>query len=138
MASHIDFCGEDEGERGFFLIEAVALAFIIFAASFSFVLFSALTRQREDASALVTAAFIAEEQIAYAEAQPKSYLSSVDTLPWLGDGAEPIKLNGREFHVSTAVRPAEGGLRSVEVTLSWQERGKTKEKMYRRLVDCHE
>ena len=126
-------------EKGFFLLETIVLGTILIAAASVTYLFSAASRQQLHNEAAIAAAFLGQEQIARIEGKSKNELNTLGSVGWLGEGTNPVALNGYEFDVKTEIKPYEGtGIRYVAVTLSWTENGKKVSQTYRKLVDGRE
>lgn len=106
------------GERGFWLVETAAVCLVLMALSAMLLAYPMLNRERADYGLRTTAAYLAQEQIAHIEIDPGAYSGNVG---WLGDGAEPLKLNGHEFAVRTTVSAAgsSASLRDISVTVTW-------------------
>ena len=126
--------------RGFFLVEAMALSFLLLGCAATILVYQALARYRACAEAEITAAYLAQEQLARIEAQPASYLRAHSELPWLGEGGVPVERNRTQFEIASSVTPnGESPLRAeAEVRLRWQAGGKNCEAAYRKLVAYHE
>ncbi len=129
-----------EREKGFALLEALFLGAILAVASLICLSFAVLNEQRLQSEAEVTAAFLAQEQMALAEAKPAAYLRSASSLPWLGGGDNPVVRNRVAFEVETQVAGYEGSafLRDIQVTVRWPARGRVRENRFHRLVSVRE
>ncbi len=129
-----------EREKGFALVETVILGAILTVASLICLSFAVLNEQHRRNEAEVTAVFLAQEQMALAEAKPAAYLRSATSLPWLGDGANPVVRNHVAFEIATEIAGAEGSafLRDIRVAVRWPERGTVREKRFHRLVSVRE
>lgn len=104
-------------ERGFWLVEAVVVCFVLTTLAASLFIYPMLNRERVDYGLRITAAYLAREQIAHIEMNPAWYSGDVG---WLGAGDEPITLNGHVFKVSTVVSEAgDNSLCEVSVTVTW-------------------
>lgn len=126
-------------EKGFLLLETILTGAILLAAASVCLVFGAAERQLLHNEAAVTAAFLGKEQLARAESRPKSTLLAESSLPWLGKGENPHRLNGREFLVDTAVLPsADVRFREVVVRVAWEENGRQVIQEHRKLVNCYE
>lgn len=125
-------------EAGFFLMETIFLGMILGAVALVCYSYVALNQQRLYCESAVTAAFLSQEQIALLEAKPDSYLRSAGEVPWLGAGGNPVQRNGRSFQMTTRVTDAgeSPDIRSIEVTVQWDEGGRWNQKIYRKLVLC--
>lgn len=127
-------------ERGFFLVEVLALSFLVLGCAASALVYRTLARSRAEAAAEITAAYLAQEQIARIEAQPASYLRAHGEIPWLGGGASPVEKNGCSFEVASSVTPhadAES-LAEAAVRVRWETGGRSREAVYRKLVAYHD
>ncbi len=113
-----------EREKGFALVETAVLGAILAVCSAICLSFAVLNEQRLRSEAEVTAVFLAQEQLALAEARPAAYLRSNDSLPWLGEGTSPLTRNHTSFTIETTVSDYEGNafLRDVRVTVRWAAR----------------
>lgn len=126
-------------QKGYFLLETIILGAILTAAVSVTLVFSMARRQCLHNEAAVAAAFLGQEQIAFIEAEPKAVIASAASFDWLGNGSEPIELNGCRYMVSTRLEAAEDvRFRLVTVTLSWEENNKTVTHTCRKLVYCAE
>ena len=123
-------------QRGFFLLEALVLSFLVLACGALVVAYRTLAEGRVAAGAEITAAYLAQEQNAWIEGQPASYLRVHGTVLWLGQETEALERNGTQFEISSSVSPhAETDkLASVETRVRWQVGGRDREKTYRKLV----
>lgn len=125
-------------EAGFFLLETLILGMIVTALALVCYSYLFLNWQRLYCEGAVTASFLAQKQIALIEARPAAWLRSVGEVPWLEDGASPVERNHRQFYLTSRITDSPYGsrLRSVEVTVAWEEQGKRLEQSYRKLVRC--
>ncbi len=126
--------------RGFFLVEALVLSFLLLGCAATVLVYQALARYRACAEAEITAAYLAQEQLARIEAQPASYLRAHGELPWLGQGGSPVEKNRTQYDISATVTPHGESplLAEAEVRVRWQAGGKSCEAAYRKLVAYHE
>lgn len=127
-------------QRGFFLAEALLLSFLAFGCGASVVAYRVLAEGRVAAGAEITAAYLAQEQNAWIEGQPSSYLRAHGTIPWLGEESSALERNGARFEILSTVapHPETGALASVETRVRWQIGERAREKTYRKLVAYHE
>ena len=127
-------------ERGFFLVEVLALSFLVLGCAASALVYRTLARSRVEAAAEITAAYLAQEQIARIEAQPASYLRTHGEIPWLGGGASPVEKNGISFTLSSSVSPRADteSLAETEVRVRWETGGRSREAVYRKFVAYHD
>ena len=84
-------------QRGFFLLEALVLSFLLLGCGASVTAYRALAENRVSAGAEITAAYLAQEQNAWIEGQRASYLRAHGTIPWLGLETESLERNGTQF-----------------------------------------
>ncbi len=126
--------------RGFFLVEVLVLSFLVLGCGASAAAYRALARNRAATGAELTAAYLAQEQIARIEAQPEAYLRAHQEVPWLGEGTSPVEKNDTQFEVASSVRPhgEAPGLASVEVRVRWRTGERSREEIYRKLAPYHE
>ncbi len=126
--------------RGFFLVEVLVLSFLVLGCAASAATYRALAGNRAATGAELTAAYLAQEQIARIEAQPASYLRAHTEVPWLGAGSSPVEKNGAQFEIASIALPhAEAsGLASVEVRVRWRTGDRSREEIYRKLVTYHD
>ena len=126
-------------QRGFFLLEALVLSFLVLACGALVVAYRALAESRVAAGAEITAAYLAQEQNAWIEGQPASYLHAHGAIPWRGGEASPER-NGMRFEISSSVspNPETDTLASVETRVRWQIGTRRREEIYRKLVAYHE
>ena len=129
-----------EREKGFALVEAVVLGAILSVASLICLSFAVLNEQRMQSEAEVTATFLAQEQMALAEAKPAAYLRSASSLPWLGDDSSPVVRNRVAFEIETQVAGYEGNafLRDIQVTVRWPVKDRMRERHFHKLVSVRE
>lgn len=127
-------------ERGFFLVEVLVLSFLVLGCAGSALVYRALSQNCAAIGAELTAAYLAQEQLACIEARPASYLRAHTQIPWLGKGTIPVEKNGTRFEILSSLSPhAEAGeLAEAEVRVRWQAGGSVREKSYRKLVAYHE
>lgn len=122
--------------RGFFLVEVLVLSFLVLGCAASAAVYRALAQNRAATGAELTAAYLAQEQIARIETQSGAYLRAHTDLPWLGAGESPVEKNGGQFEVTSVISPhAETAeLASVEVRVRWRTGERSRETTYRKLV----
>ena len=127
-------------QRGFFLLEALVLSFLVFACGALIVTYRALAESRVVAGAEITAAYLAQEQNAWIEGQPASYLRTHGTISWRGGETTALERNGINFEISSAISPHADTdtLASVETRIRWQTGERVREETYRKLVAYHE
>ena len=127
-------------DRGYFLVEALVLSFLLFGCAASVLVYQALAQNRASMEAEITAEYLAQEQLALIESKPASYLRTHSDLPWLGEGSAPVEKNRTKFEVVSTVLPhaATNGLAEAEVRIRWQEAGKGRETVRRKLVVYHD
>ena len=121
-------------------MEALVLSFLVLACGALVVTYRALAESRIVAGAEITAAYLAQEQNAWIEGQPASYLRTHGTIPWRGEEMAALERNGMKFEISSAVSPHADtdALASVETRIRWQTGGRVREETYRKLVAYHE
>ena len=123
-----------EKERGFFLIETIAVSMLLLSiAAFCFT-YQRIDQQRIYTEAAVTAYFLAQEQIALIEMQPAEVLRSQTNFPWLGQS--PLEFNGQKFSLNAVLSPEPNSdfLRRITVTISWGKAQKKHVKSYQKLI----
>ena len=127
-------------QRGFFLLEALVLSFLVVGCGALVVAYRALAESRVAAGAEITAAYLAQEQNAWIEGQQASYLRSHGTLSWRGQETATLERNGTQFEISSSVsqHPETNALASVETRIRWQAGQRQREEIYRKLVAYHE
>ncbi len=127
-------------QRGFFLMEALVLSFLVLGCGASAVAYRMLAESRVTAGAEITAAYLAQEQNAWIEGQQASYLRANGTVSWLGKGTTDLERNGTQFEISSSIspHPETDKLASVETRIRWQAGGRQREKTYRKLVAYRE
>ena len=127
-------------QRGFLLLEALVLSFLVLGCGASAFAYRTLVESRVAAGAEITAAYLAQEQNAWIEGQPASYLRANGTIPWRGQETAALERNGTHFEISSSVspHPETNALASVETRIRWQTGGRPREKTYRKLVAYHE
>ena len=127
-------------ERGFFLVEALVLSFSVLGCAAAVMVYQALARHCAGMGREMTAAYLAQEQIACIEAKPASYLRTHTQIPWLGKGTAPVEKNGAQFEVESFVSPRgeTTELAEAEVRVRWQSGGENRERIYRKLVAYHD
>ena len=123
-------------QRGFFLLEALVLSFLVLGCGASVAAYRALAENRVSAGAEITAAYLAQEQNAWIEGQSASYLRSHGTVLWCGEETAALERNGTQFEISSSVSPntETDKLASIETRVRWQIGGRDREKTYRKLV----
>lgn len=128
--------GRKNRERGFFLVEVLVLSFLMLGCAALAMAYRAFEQSCAATGSELTAAYLAQEQLAYIEAQP----TAQGQIPWLGKGTAPVEKNGKRFEVVSSVSPCgdAGELAEAEVRVRWQSEGKNREKTYRKLVAHHE
>lgn len=127
-------------ERGFFLIEALILSFLLLGCAASVLVYQALAQNRASMEAEITAAYLAQEQLALIESKPESYLRTHSEIPWLGEDGTPVEKNRTIYEISSSVTPhgESATLAEAEVRIRWQMAGKSRETIRRKLVTYHE
>ena len=127
-------------QRGFFLLEALVLSFLVLGCGALAVAYRAMAESRAAAGAEITAAYLAQEQVAWIEGQQASYLHAHGTIPWRGGESAAPERNGTQFDISSSVsqHPETAALAVVETHVRWQIRGRQREETYRKLVAYHE
>ncbi len=127
-------------ERGFFLIEAMMLSFLLLGCAASVLVYQALAQNRASMEAEITAEYLAQEQLALIESKPESYLRAHNEIPWLGEGGAPVEKNRTIYEISSSVAPyaESAALAEAEVRIRWQASGKSRETVRRKLVTYHE
>ncbi len=127
-------------QRGFFLLEALVLSFLVIGCGASVAAYRALAENRVSAGAEITAAYLAQEQNAWIEGQSASYLRAHGTISWRGQEKAALERNGTRFEISSSVsqHPETNALASIETRVRWQIGGRAREGTYRKLVAYHE
>ena len=127
-------------ERGFFLVEVLILSFLVLGCAGAAAAYRALSQNCAAIGAELTAAYLAQEQIARIEAQPAAYLHAHAQIPWLGKGTAPVEKNGKRFEIISSVSPhgEASNLAEAEVRVQWQSDGRSREMTYRKLVTYQE
>lgn len=127
-------------QRGFFLLEALVLSFLVLGCGALTVAYRALAESRAVAGAEITAAYLAQEQNAWIEGQSASYLRAHGTISWRGQEKAALERNGTRFEISSSVspHPETNALASIETRVRWQIGGRAREGTYRKLVAYHE
>lgn len=131
---------KDNDQRGFFLLEALVLSFLVVGCGALAVAYRSLAESRAAAAAEITAAYLAQEQNAWIEGQQASYLRAHGTILWRGQEAPSIERNGTQFEILSSVssHPETNALASVETRIRWQTGMRQREGIYRKLVAYHE
>lgn len=107
-------------QRGYFVIEAVAVSLLLLAIVTSFHLFYMFAFHRIEEESKLTAVTLAQEQLAYMQDELSNYLD-VDEAPWLGSETVPIVRNGQSFSIKTSLAFMEHeNARLVTVEVSWE------------------
>lgn len=107
-------------QRGYFVIEAVAVSLLLLAIVTSFHLFHMFAFHRIEEESKLTAVTLAQEQLAYMQDELSNYLD-VDEAPWLGSESAPIVRNGQSFSIKTSLAFMEHeNARLVTVEVSWE------------------
>ncbi len=120
-------------QQGFFLLETVLVGILLMVACGAFGLErSAQVFCTRDA-AVMTAAFLAQEQFACIEG--KKGLSE-GTVAWLGAGENPVQRNRKSFQVKSRLQRDSmyAGLWLATVIVVWQEADCNKELVFQRWV----
>lgn len=127
-------------QRGFFLLEALVLSFLVLGCGALVVAYRAMAESRAAAGAETTAAYLAQEQIAWIEGQQASYLHAHGMIPWRGGESTAPERNGTQFDISSSVsqHPETAALAVVETKVRWKISGRHREETYRKLVAYHE
>ena len=127
-------------QRGFFLLEALVLSFLVVGCGALVVAYRAMAERRIAAGAEITAAYLAQEQNAWIEGQQPSYLRSHGTLSWRGQETATLERNGTQFEISSSVsqHPETNALAAVETRIRWKTGQRQREEIYRKLVAYHE
>ncbi|MBQ4421848.1 MAG: hypothetical protein II880_02035 [Schwartzia sp.] len=127
-------------QRGFFLLEALVLSFLVLGCGALTVAYRALAESRAVAGAEITAAYLAQEQNAWIEGQSASYLRAHGTIFWRGQEKAALERNGTRFEISSSVsqHPETNALASIETRVRWQIGGRAREGTYRKFVAYHE
>lgn len=127
-------------QRGFFLVEALVLSFLVLGCGALVAAYRAMAENRVAAGAEITAMYLAQEQNAWIEGQRASYLRAHGTIPWLGSETESLERNGTQFEISSSVSsyPETDTLASVETHVRWRTGARAREETYRKLVVYHE
>lgn len=127
-------------QRGFFLVEALVLSFLVVGCGAMAVAYRTLAESRAAAGAEVTAAYLAQEQNAWIEGQQASYLRAHGTIHWRGQESVSLERNGTQFEILSLVspHPETNALASVETRVRWQTGKRQREEIYRKLVAYHE
>ncbi len=104
------------------------------------VAYRAMAESRAAAGAEITAAYLAQEQVAWIEGQQASYLHAHGTISWRGGESAAPERNGTQFDISSSVsqHSETAALAVVETHVRWQIRGRQREETYRKLVAYHE
>ncbi len=121
-------------DRGFFMIEALLMSFLLMALSGVFAMYRLSGRMLADNRAHVAAVFLAQEEMAYVmERGSKGQLRS-GKLQWLGaDGAS--SLNGKEYEAcADIVATDEEGFYRAQVMVAWEQNGRKRQVVFERLV----
>ena len=123
-----------EKERGFFLIETIALSMLLLSITAFCFTYQRIDQQRIYTEAAVTAYFLAQEQIALVEMQPTEVLRSQTSFSWLGQSS--LECNGQKFslHSMLSPEPNSDSLRRLTVTISWDGAQKKHTKSYQKLI----
>lgn len=127
-------------QRGFFLLEALVLSFLVLGCGVSIAEYRVLAESRVAAGAEITAAYLAQEQNAWIEGQKASYLRAHGMIPWLGGETADPERNGTRFEISSSVspHPEAPALAAVETRVRWQTGKRQREEIYRKLVTYRE
>jgi hypothetical protein len=125
-------------DKGFFLLETVVLGLILFAAAGVFGTYAISSRLRADSENRLTAAFLAQKQLACVQGNATVLKAAAGSIPWQDPASvQPILKNGKEFYIKTDLQNTEDEvLKQVEVVVQWQERGKTCQLKFVKLVKC--
>ena len=126
---------------GFFLVEVMVLSAIVFAIAALFNLYTISGKSIEHTTIQITAAFLAQKQLAYIKGDPEvlqKYPNGI--IPWQDtDEPVPIKKNGISYVVNTTVVavPNDNILKKVVVVVLWEENHINKQVNMATLVSCH-
>lgn len=113
-------------------MEVLVLSFLVLACAASALAYRALAQNRAALGAELTAAYLAQQQLAYIEAQYSPHGTSSQP----GSDLLQIERNGTQFEIvsSALPHPETGTLAVAEVRVRWQANGKLREKPYRKFV----
>ena len=133
-------CRRRSNQRGFFLLEALVLSFLVLGCGALAAAYRTLAESRVAAGAEITAAYLAQEQNAWIEEQHATYLRAHGTISWRGQEKTLLERTGTAFEISSSVapHPETNALASVETKVRWRAGERVREEIYRKLVPYHE
>ncbi len=95
-----------------------------------------IARAQSNATAELTAEFLAQEQLARVSSKGREFLRVHNECSWQGKNEVPLQKNGIKFELETKIEvPAEGeALRRVTIVVAWNEHGKMRTRKIERLM----
>ncbi len=111
------------GEYGYFLMDAVALCFVIAALIGALGIYRTTVHMRYSALMKTAAIHIAEIQCSHLEEAAYSGKLPEGDIPWLGR-PEDLTQDGRSLTVQTTVTTPEPSMRQISIKVTWTLRGK--------------
>ncbi len=130
----LKYCMRDES--GWFMMDAVALCFILMAMAGALVLFRTEMGMRQSALARSAAVHVAETQCACLEEQAYTGNLPDGDMGWRGR-QEDLTQHGTSFDVITSVIPMETPMKRVTITVTWNLGGKEESFQLERRIREH-
>ncbi len=123
-------------ETGWFMLDAVALCFILMAMAGVLLLFRTGMNIRQAALVRSAAVHVAETQCACLEEQAYTGKLPEGDTGWRGR-QEDLNQHGTSFEVITSVIPMETPMKRVTITVTWSLRGKEESFQLERRIREH-
>ena len=120
-------------ERGFVMLEVVALSAVIVAMAAVVASYQAAERARQMAAVRTTAVFLAKEELARLEQKAYRHELHGEDYGWLGE-PQNLRLNGYEFTVRATVDGYETGVCRAEAAVKYRFGNRNHEVIFTRLV----
>ena len=124
-------------ERGFFLVDVLALCCIVAAFASCIGLFRMSAQMRHGAAMRVAATYLAETQIGCLEELAWHEALREDEYPWQGEPGD-LHQQGADFNVRAFVRERHGDVCRVEAITQWTRDGRREEVALERLIRPNE
>ena len=110
-------------EQGWFLMDAVALGFILVALAGMLGMYRTTLCMRQSTLMRTAACHLAETQCSHLEEQAYAGRLPEGEVPWLGQPGD-LSQNGISLTVETSILPLEPPMRQILIKVSWKLHGK--------------